>query len=237
MRIFFLIFFSIYFITPPLFANGLSSEELAAWNQYLNESMLLAEKGDTDSQAMIGAFLLHGAAGVEKDSLRGLLLLEKASDKGHALAMFTLFEAYSVGRGVPKNIETSLMWLVKSAEGMNRRAQFLLAMKYMHGINFDKNRANSVKWLIRSAKLGHGQAQFILSAQYYTGRGGLAVDDIETYAWAASAASNPTLDSSPDEAIEFREKALSNLSLKKQGIAKEKATKYYELYVKPFLEE
>lgn len=199
MRYLFLIFCLFYFLNTPSFAVELLSEERAAWNRYVDEALVLAENGDTDSQAIMGAFLLRGAAGLERDTLRGLLFLEKAAVKGHAKAMYMLFEAYRFGEGVPNNMETSLMWLVRSAEGMDRDSQFLLAMKYMHGIDFDENMENSVKWLIRSTKLGHAEAQFSLSVQYYAGRGGLSVDDIETYAWASAAYNNPELSSSKDD--------------------------------------
>lgn len=63
-----------------------------------------------------GQILMEGLGGIEPDPLRGVTLLQKASDLGHAVAKSSLAWYYYEGKGVPKDLHKALQLLTEANE-------------------------------------------------------------------------------------------------------------------------
>ena len=101
-------------------------------------------------------------SGVER-----IMLLQKASEAGHADAMYDLSDCYFDGDGVEQDEALASEWLVKSADSGSMRAQTVLANMYFHGISvFEENHALAELYLSRAAERGFTTAQGFMASLY-----------------------------------------------------------------------
>ena len=73
-------------------------------------------------------------------------------------------------------------------------------MMYSNGRGVPRSYIKAVKWARLAAEQGHAEAQFSLAMSRAFGFGGLSIDVVESYKWAAIAASNGL-----EDAIKFQE--------------------------------
>jgi TPR repeat protein len=70
---------------------------------------ILAEQGDTDAQATLGAMYDYGQ-GVSQDYAEAVRWHRKAAEQGHAGAQHGLSYMYGTGQGVPQDHVLAHMW-------------------------------------------------------------------------------------------------------------------------------
>lgn len=130
----------------------------------------LAEGGDVDRQAGLGAALLFGR-GVPKDEAEGIKWLKLAADKGQPIAEYFLGHAYLGGLGVAKDPAQALALFKRAAERGQANAMVTLAQLYHAGEVVERNPAEAAKWAKRAAEKGDREGQRILGGFHMAGRG------------------------------------------------------------------
>jgi hypothetical protein len=115
-------------------------------------------------------FYIEGK-GVEKDTARGLALLDKAAEAGNPIASFRL-AVQSLSGGKPELL-VGYGHLLKAATGNLVEAQNELGLFYLSGKLSTADAAAGVAWLTRAAQGGFAQAQNNLATLYERGAAGV----------------------------------------------------------------
>ena len=146
-----------------------ADEERAA--QYFRQAFLgfqvMADSSPDDRlQYRIGWMLLHGV-GTERDEAVALPWLEKAAERGNALAKYQLGKLLLLGaETVPKDVDRALELLTECAEAGNQFAQYTLGKAYLLGGDIPQDQGQAVHWLGLSAQQGNQYAQYYLNRVY-----------------------------------------------------------------------
>ncbi len=126
------------------------------------------DAGQIDCILRTADFYLEGK-GVEKDTTRGLALLEKAAEAGNPVANFRLaVQALSVEK---PDLLAGYGHLLKAANGNLPEAQNELGLLYLSGKLSTADSAAGVAWLTRAAQAGYAQSQNNLATLYERGAG------------------------------------------------------------------
>jgi uncharacterized protein len=126
------------------------------------------DAGQIDCILRTADFYLEGK-GVEKDTARGLALLEKAAEAGNPAANFRLaVQALSTEK---PDLLVGYGHLLKAANGNLVEAQNELGLLYLSGKLATADSAAGVAWLTRAAQAGYPQAQNNLATLYERGAG------------------------------------------------------------------
>ena len=155
-----------------LYRDGLgceADEERAAryFRQAFTGFQIMADRSpDARLQYRIGWMLLHGV-GTEQDEAAALPWLEKATQRGNALAKYQLGKLLLLGtETVPKDVDRALELLTECAEGGNQFAQYTLGKAYLLGQDVPQDQGQAVHWLGLSAQQGNQYAQYYLNRVY-----------------------------------------------------------------------
>ena len=155
-----------------LYRDGLgceADEERAAryFRQAFTGLQIMADKSTDDRlQYRIGWMLLHGV-GTEQDEAAALPWLEKAVQRGNALAKYQLGKLLLLGaETVPKDTKRALELLTECAEDGNQFAQYTLGKAYLLGGDVPQDQGQAVHWLGLSAQQGNQYAQYYLNRVY-----------------------------------------------------------------------
>jgi len=89
-------------------------------------------------------------------------LLHKAQ-AGDAKAQYDLADAYSEGKGIPKDPKQGLMWLRKSALQGYVGAEATLGYMYQKGIEIEPDAHEAANWYRKAARQANSKAQSHLS--------------------------------------------------------------------------
>jgi TPR repeat protein len=128
------------------------------------------DAGQIDCILRTADFYIEGK-GVEKDTARGLALLEKAAEAGNPVANFRLaVQTLSVEK---PDLLAGYGHLLKAATGNLVEAQNELGLLYLSGKLASADSAAGVAWLTRAAQGGYAQAQNNLATLYERGAAGL----------------------------------------------------------------
>jgi TPR repeat protein len=149
------------------------------------------DAGQIDCILRTADFYLEGK-GVEKDSTRGLALLEKAAEAGSPVASFRLaVQALSTDK---PDLLGGYKYLLAAASGNLPEAQNELGLLYLSGKLAIADSPAGVAWLTRAAQGGYAQAQNNLATLYERGAAGLP-QNLENagqlYSLAANQGSGP----------------------------------------------
>jgi TPR repeat protein len=126
------------------------------------------DAGQMDCILRAAEFYLQGK-GIEKDTARGLALLEKAAEGGNPAANFRLaVQALSTDQ---PNLLDGYKYLLAAANGNLLEAQNELGLFYLSGKLASADSAAGVAWLTRAAQGGYPQAQNNLATLYERGAG------------------------------------------------------------------
>ncbi len=128
------------------------------------------DAGQTDCILRTADFYIEGK-GVEKDTARGLALLEKAAESGSGLANFRLAVA-SLSVDKP-DLLVGYKHLVAAANANLVEAQNELGLLYLSGKLAIADSAAGIAWLTRAAQGGYPQAQNNLATLYERGGAGV----------------------------------------------------------------
>ena len=135
-----------------------------------------AEKGNPFGQVRLAGYYIQGMSmlGIQKDSLKAVLLvskafedLKKAANHGQPLAQHFMGLIYQSGLTVEKDTKKAIEWYQKAANQGLPTAQLVIGL-YYNDINDDKQ---AIEWLKKAANQGLASAQFHLGWNYWYGRG------------------------------------------------------------------
>ncbi len=113
----------------------------------------LAEKGNSDAQAMLGMMYLKGEGTTRNypDAMKWLLL---ASSQGNTSALNNLGAMHFNGDGVTRNYPEAARLFRQSAVKGDEYGQTSLGSMYLNGHGVDKNMKEAVKWYRLAAASG-----------------------------------------------------------------------------------
>ena len=117
----------------------------------------LAEEGDADAQAILGAIYLRGS-GVPQDYKKAENWLHKAALQGDAAAQSLLAGLYFEGKDLPLDYTKAAHWYRKAAMQGKADCQWLLAMMHSEGFGLPKNQTKAHAWMNLAAAQGDKQA-------------------------------------------------------------------------------
>jgi TPR repeat protein len=146
-----------------------------------------AEKGDAESQCLLGSVFLSGKLGVAKDEVEAVKWYRKAAEQNLADAQFNMGECYANGQGVAKNEAEAVKWYRKAAEQKDAKTESNLGECYEKGQGVAKDEAEAVKWYRNAAEQNLAYAQFNLGVCYANGQG-VAKNEAEKVKWYRKAA-------------------------------------------------
>ncbi len=131
------------------------------------------DAGQIDCMLRSADFYLEGK-GVEKDTARGMSLLQKAAEAGNPVANFRIAAALlSAEEPAAADLITGYARLVAAANGNLVEAQNEIGLLYLSGKLGIADVPAGVAWLTRSAQGGNAQAQNNLATLYERGISGL----------------------------------------------------------------
>jgi TPR repeat protein len=128
------------------------------------------DAGQIDCILRTADFYIQGK-GTEKDTARGLALLEKAAEAGNPAANFRL-AVQTLSTDKP-DLLVGYKYLLAAANGNLPEAQNELGLLYLSGKLASADSAAGVAWLTRAAQGGYAQAQNNLGTLYERGAAGL----------------------------------------------------------------
>jgi len=128
------------------------------------------DAGQTDCILRTADFYIQGK-GTEKDSARGMALLEKAAEAGSPAANFRL--AVQSLSGEKPDLLAGYKHLLSAANGNLVEAQNELGLLYLSGKLAVADGAAGVAWLTKAAQGGYAQAQNNLGTLYERGAAGV----------------------------------------------------------------
>ena len=105
----------------------------------------LAEKGDAEMQAVLGAMYGKGL-GVRRDYTEAIKWYRKAAEQGNASAQNNLGAIYDRGQGVPQDYTEAIKWYRKAAEQGVVVVQFNLGVLYDNGEVVPQDFVQAHKW-------------------------------------------------------------------------------------------
>lgn len=131
------------------------------------------DAGQVDCMLRTADFYLEGK-GVEKDTARGMSLLNKAAEAGNPVANFRV-AASLLSAEKPENaaLLTGYGHLLAAANGNLAEAQNELGLLYLSGKLGSADTPAGLAWLTRAAQGGNAQAQNNLATLYERGIGGV----------------------------------------------------------------
>ncbi len=145
----------------------------------------LAEQGDANAQAWIGAMYANGD-GRDMDYEVANSWYLRAAEQGHAMAQANVGAAYYSGTGVEKNLDTAIFWLTAAADAGDLNGLFNLAVLYSKGEVLPDDDEAAQK---RAAELyqiaserGHYPSQSRLGYMFSVGKG-VPKDRVQAYLW------------------------------------------------------
>ncbi len=169
------------------------NEHLGRYKEAFECYKIAAELGEQpDVQNIVGEYYKEKYEILNMEKSRAMSLsydyFEKAAEQGDMKAQYHLFELFSEGEGVGKNIEEAVKWLRKSAALGNEEAQFQLGRCYAYGNGTEQNHNLAVFWYRKAAvEKNYAPAQRNLGMCYYNGEG-VGKDDKQAVDWFRKAA-------------------------------------------------
>lgn len=122
----------------------------------------LASAGHVDGMVAAGICLVEGI-GVARDEAEGLVLLQRASERGNAQGHFELGTLLYMGAaGVEEDEPAAFALYEKSAAQAHVSGMFMVGDCLLEGRGCDRNAARAVRLLYAAAEQGHrGARQYI----------------------------------------------------------------------------
>ena len=136
--------------------------------QWIEQAAALEHPG---ALLTLGTFYLKGCYGYDKDTSKGLEMLEKAYLKGSAEATFLLGMVYLQGHDVSRNVPLGIEHLKSASQNDLLVANYHLGMLYMTGQLVKQNKKAAAKWFTKSAENGHAPSQYAIGMMRLGGDG------------------------------------------------------------------
>jgi hypothetical protein len=129
-----------------------------------------AIEGDTESQYKIGKIYLYGedlsGKKYKTNHKEALTWLEKAANKGHALAIYHVGLIYSEGLGVSADPSQAVTWFKRSADKGHADSQNTLGVCYLEGRGTPEDYKEALRYFKKAANNGNAFAMYNLGLMY-----------------------------------------------------------------------
>lgn len=159
-----------------------SDEEFKDEQLSLQLLIKAADLGFPEAQRKLSIVYSDGD-GIEKNTEKANILLEKSATAGDEVAQFLIAQNYYFGdNSYPQNYNLAFGWAKKSAEQGNSDAQNLLSTMYEKGQGTAKDQAEAVRLTQLSADQDNKFAQNNMGNIYAFGKG-LPQDDKKAFEW------------------------------------------------------
>ena len=129
--------------------------ELNLTSKEINKIRESAERGEIESQLLLGVGYLKGDFGIPKSLAEAAKWITKAAAQGDSDAQYLLSGLYRDGDGVLQDYIEASKWLKKSAEQGKSSAQFSLGLAYYEGRGVEENIVLAHMWVNLAATQGH----------------------------------------------------------------------------------
>ena len=118
-----------------------------------------AQKGDLESMFLLGACLVTGKGGFNKNETEGFNWLIKAARQNHIKSQAAVGECYHFGRGTAIDYKKAVYWYTKAANAGDAAAQCNLGRCYLGGQGVPKDRQKAIYWYRVANKNGSSVAR------------------------------------------------------------------------------
>lgn len=141
-----------------------------------------AVQGYSPAETNLGGLYRRGN-GVPQDTALALQWYERAAQHGNRVAQQNLGTFFYLGYGTPVDYGEAAKWFRASAEQGFAEGQNSLAYCYLKGIGVTQDDVEAAHWALLAARQGQARSEALLAYLYEHGKGGLALDYVEAYAW------------------------------------------------------
>lgn len=173
-------------LAPPALAEGVAAFQTGAYDRALAVFQPLAEAGDPEAQAWLGA--LHaGGTGVPASLSKAFEWYRRAAEQGHGPAATNVGAMLAMGQGVAQDRAEGARWLERAAASGDVMAAYNLATLLAKGDGLPANPVRAAELYRSAAQAGHYPSQARLGHLYAQGIG-VERDRVEAFAWLSLAA-------------------------------------------------
>ena len=171
---------------PPTLTGGVAAFQAGAYDRALAVFRPLAEAGDPEAQAWLGA--LHaGGTGVPASLTQAFEWYRRAAEQGHGPAATNVGAMLAMGQGVAQDRTEGARWLERAAANGDVMAAYNLATLLAKGDGLPADPVRAAELYRSAAQAGHYPSQARLGHFYAQGIG-VARDRVEAFAWLSLAA-------------------------------------------------
>lgn len=146
-----------------------------------------AEAGDASALYTLGLINSTGGGGVLQNPKAAFAYFQKAADKGHVRAQYSLGHAYNFGEGTRTDYAQALRWYQKASDGGNTDATTAIGVLYAEGRGVAQNFKTAMGAFQRASDAGNAEAMRRIGNMYFNGDG-VRQNDAQAYAWLRKAA-------------------------------------------------
>lgn len=119
---------------------------------------LLAKKGDSWGQTMLG-FAYHHGRGTATDYAAAYKYYLQAAEQEQPSAICEIGHLFYHGLGQERNLSKALKYYTRAAELGNGEGMYFLGLFYEQGLATSKDKQEALKWFIKSQKRGFPSAK------------------------------------------------------------------------------
>ncbi|MDH5750020.1 MAG: sel1 repeat family protein [Rhodospirillales bacterium] len=174
-------------VTAAEFKDGVRAYRLGDYATALTVLKPLADRGDPDSQNLLGWIYSSEGKGWTKDIQKASIWFRKSAEQGNAKAQFNLGKMFLTGKEIGRNFSKAAYWFSKASEQGSQGAQYYLARLYEVGAGVPKDEEKAARLWKNLAEHGWAIAQYETGKNYRKGRG-VPKDLVSAHMWADLAA-------------------------------------------------
>ena len=140
---------SILVASPALagpFEDGIRAYKMGHQEEAIQLLSPLAEMGHVKAQLYMGMMHMSGKLKTKADYAKQFYWFNKAAQQENPIAMFMIGGAYSLGRGVKKDLIEAVRWYRKAANQCLGKAQFNMGNLYREGEGVIKDNILAQMW-------------------------------------------------------------------------------------------
>lgn len=142
-----------------------------------------AGRADADRLVLQALDLLGRTDRREEHLDQGMALLRTATERGSAIGAFHLALTAEQGIRQTPSATAALAWYRLAAERGHADATFIVGNRLFKGLGVEKDEAQARLWYEKAAARGQGTAALHLALMHRRGLGGLAIDQVQCFAW------------------------------------------------------
>jgi TPR repeat protein len=135
--------------SAPDFDQAVSLHRSGKSTKALTALINLANKGDVNAQAYLGAMYASGN-GVARDTAEALKWNLKAAEQGHVLAQFNAAVLLARGNRNSRNLKEAAKWFKKAGEAGLPEAQLHMGLMHEKGWGITRCPYEASKWYYRA---------------------------------------------------------------------------------------